>query len=891
VAIEPGRHLLHYRLIEKIGEGGMGVVWRAEDTTLGRDVAIKVLPEHFAGDAERLARFEREAKLLASLGHPRIATVFGLHDHDGVRFLAMEYAPGENLSQRLAREALSLDDTLAVARQLAEALEAAHASGVIHRDLKPANVQVAPDGTIKVLDFGLAKAFETNTPEVGDPSASPTLTSAGTVAGVILGTASYMSPEQARGHTADKRSDLWSLGCVLYEMLTGTRPFSGDTVSDTLAAVLKLEPDWDRLPRDTPRALRRLLRRCLEKDRTRRLHDAADARLEIDAAASAGPDERVEPATRTRSWLPVVAAAVVALAAGWLLRGATIPSAPDAPVRHFFIPIDVAAAEGDDDAGPSDDVHVHGPAVSPDGRRIAYTVGQVLFIRDLDRETPRRIEGIEHPRKLFWSPDGRQLGFLRDRNLWRVNVEGGEPEAVCAVKFAIERFPAWGDDDTIAFVHGRSELLRVPARGGDPVVVSPAGMETIEDLHGVTFLPGGRGVVVIAHHVDGSNRIERWSGDRRDELLRIDGPSIVEPRYVEPGYLLYVRRQPNGGLWAMRISEDGSRAAGEPFRVVENVKDVTASNDGTLVYEEGARPSDQELVWVTLDGEVVTPVGQSQVRLAWPELSPDGTMAAVSGDDGEKWDLWLHDMRRSVKTRVTTSGTTADVRWSPDGTTLLYSHCPTGGMPGIYEIAADGAGEPRKIVEGRSPHASADWTRVVFVRTGDGTEEDIWWTTLDGAGEPTLLVGSAAREYDPNLSPDGKYLAYVSDASGRREVYVTAFPSGRGKWRATTAGGVYPQWSADGKTLYFEWGNKLRAVAVTRSGGALSFGEPEVVLDGMRVAVTAGSENPGLLIWNGYHVPPDPDGVLTIRTVEEAHAEEPRLGIHVVENWLRAFRE
>jgi predicted Ser/Thr protein kinase len=491
MALQPGQQILHYRVVEQIGEGGMGVVWKAVDTTLNREVAIKVLPPMVAQDPERLARFDREAKLLASLNHANIASVFGLHEAAGastgsepaVRFLSMEYVEGEDLAKRLDRGRLSLEEALGMARQIADALQSAHERGVVHRDLKPANILLTPEGKVKVLDFGLAKAFEPDPASPANPAMSPTLTSHGTVAGMILGTAGYMSPEQARGDVVDKRSDVWAFGVVLFEMLCGSRAFHGDTVSDTLASVLKLEPDWNLLPGDLPRGVQRLLRRCLHKDPRQRLHDIADARIEIDEALTAPRETAVADVAeaiaspRTR-WTLTAVLAALALLAGLVIGRMLVPSAPESRVRRFLLPLETS--EGQASLG---DVRI-----SPDGKTIAYVFADKLWLRDLDSVEPRPIDGTDGADAPFWSPDGSQVAYLADDKLWRVPVGGGQPTAISDVA-SNARLATWSTEQTISVSVGDG-IQQLAARGGEAKTVHEADANTESDFHG---LQGGRG--------------------------------------------------------------------------------------------------------------------------------------------------------------------------------------------------------------------------------------------------------------------------------------------------------------------------------------------------------------------------------------------------------------
>ena len=537
MTLTPGTALLHYRLIEKIGEGGMGEVWKATDTTLGRDVALKFLPASLSADADRLARFEREAKVLASLNHAGIAGIYGLHAHEGVRFLAMELAPGEDLAQRLERGAVPVAETIDVARQIAEALEAAHDQGIVHRDLKPANVKVTPDGKVKVLDFGLAKAWtgDTASGSSADLSQSPTLAQTGTAAGLILGTAAYMSPEQARGRAVDKRADIWAFGVVLYEMLTGQRLFQGETVSDVLASVLAREIDWSALPADTPPAVRHVLGRCLERDPRRRLRDIADAGHDLEGPGAAGASGPTAPATapagRGRRTVLLMAATGLAVAA----LTAAIVSWRSAPAPRSPMVFSVSAPPG---------TRLNQAVISPDGRSLAYAAESAsgeshLWIRPLDSRDARKLDGTEGAREPFWSPDSRFVGFFTESQLWKAEAATGAVEALAETTDT--RGGAWNAGDTIVF--GGTKLNRIAAGGGAvATVLEPDRASGDNGARYPSFLPDGKHVLFYVRNAKDRARAGLWvvsleNGERK-QLAATAASSAV---YAEPGYLLYRR--------------------------------------------------------------------------------------------------------------------------------------------------------------------------------------------------------------------------------------------------------------------------------------------------------------------------------------------------------------
>ena len=868
-----GKTLAHYEVTERIGAGGMGEVYRAHDTKLGRDVALKLLPESFAADTERLARFEREAKLLAGLNHTNIAAIYGVEEFDSQRFLVLELVEGVDLSKRLTEGPLIIEDALAVGYQIAEALEAAHEQGVVHRDLKPANIMVSPDGTVKVLDFGLAKALETDRVS-SDLSHSPTvLASSPTVQGVILGTAPYMSPEQARGKAVDRRADIWAFGVVVLEMMTARRVFEGETVSDTLASVIKSEPDWNSLPSDTPRPIVTLLRRCLDKNPRTRLRDIGEARIIIDRvlrgeteygsdAAAAAP-----PSTRTPMIMIIAAILVAAVvgAATWFLK----PSAPEPPLRKFGLVV-----ESEEGQSPFD------PLISPDGSMVAYILNGRLFVQELDQLNARElgVKGVSMP---FWSPDSKFIGYLSDGNLWKLPVSGGSSVKICdpVPSFTSGRGAAWSEDDRILYAHGSSELFEVSANGGDPRVFL-ALEENEADFHEPSLLPEGKGPLFVVHRQnDSPDRIELLAGGERKLVVHVDGVRLSNPRYSSSGHILYHRSGTNSGVWAVPFSLSSLDVTGEPFPVASDASTPSVSDDGTLVYLRGATGLSISPVWVGRDGSVSEPFSEPRPGYFDPALSPDGTRLAVCEWDGSEVDIWIHDLERKTRTRFTfKEGAQIGAEWTPDGTQILYQE--TRGDT-IMVRRADGTGSPTPIAKGREPNLSSDGRYLAYHIQGGATQEDLWYSALEDKSEPKQLLATPAREYHARISPDGNYIAYASDESGNFDVYITRFPGGEGKWQISTNGGNRPRWGRSGKSLYYQETNcDLMEVSVSLLP-ALTLGTPKKVVDCSELGLYEGfgreydiDINEDRFVWN-----------------KSAVAAQGRIdvGITIVENWAREF--
>ena len=886
-----GKTLSHYKVLEKIGQGGMGEVYRAEDTNLSREVAIKVLPEKFTKDPQRLARFEREAKLLASLNHPNIAAIYGFEEADDVRFLALELVPGETLQERVAKGPVPVEEALEVCRQIAEGVEAAHEKGVIHRDLKPANVKVTPEGKVKILDFGLAKAFEDEMP-AADISQSPTLTEEMTRAGVILGTAAYMSPEQAKGEAVDKRADIFAFGCVLYELLTGKKTFDGKTITETLGAIIHKEPDWDGLPATTPWRIQELLRRCLTKDAHDRLRDIANVRVEIKLAL-------YEPATV----LPIgVGGAAQPLRRGWMvtagvaLVGAVIMGLavwvlapqPTRPVARFVV--------GTSATEPfSSQLPTRGLAISPDGTRIVYRSsaggGAHVYLRAMDQLEGTRLfsaqNSIGNP---FFSPDGAWVVFsTNDDGTWKkVSILGGPPVTLFSEEGVAPRGASWGPDDTI--ILGRNApgtgLFRGPAAGGDLEVLTTPDAEQGEINHWwPEILPGGDAVLFTIVKGQGAENAEIAVLDlaTSEQKVLIRGGS--NPQYALTGHIIY---GVDGTLRAVPFDLDRLGVTGEPVPMLEGVMtdaggavEFSLSADGSLVYAAGGTQTpERTLVWVDREG-AVEPLGAPARAYLDPRFSPDGRRLAVR-INGENRDIWVYDLGRRTLSRLTFDpGVDETPVWTPDGKWVTFSGVRDG-VANLLRRVADGSEEEEQLVT-LQEHTHADsWSPngqvLVFSMGPTGTASGgIWLLPLEEDREPTLFLKTPFNVYTSRLSPDGHWIAYASDESGRLEIYVQPFPGLGGKWPISTDGGGHAVWSRDGRELFYRNGDKMMVVEVTTQPN-FSAGSPKALFEGQFFITGDGNTS--------YDVAPDGQRLLMI----QESAEQQRAQINVVLNWFEELK-
>jgi serine/threonine-protein kinase len=850
----------------------MGEVWRARDTRLGREVAIKVLPEAFATDASRLSRFEREARLLATLNHPGIATVHGFEQVDGVSMLVQELVEGPTLAERLRRGALPVREALELAGRIAEALEAAHEKGIVHRDLKPSNVKLTADRRVKVLDFGLAKALAGEASS-GDVSKLPTDTSP-TGAGVILGTAPYMSPEQARGERVDHRTDVWAFGCVLYEMLTGKRAFPGATGTDVLAAIVEREPDWPALPETVPAQACSMLRRCLQKDRARRLHAMTDARLEIEEALTgAGSQAAAGPAwsrwSARRAWL-VILGVLAAAGTSWLWTRSPRPG-QHAPTR---LNIDVAA---------STQLPIHNPttpiAISPDGRQLAYqAAGQGLYVRALDQARARRIPGTESASQPFFSPDGQWLGCVADGKLLRVPLGGGSPRVIAEAPQL--RGASWADDGTIVYTpHTLSGLFRVSSEGGAPSKLTEPDPSQETSHRWPQVLPGGHAVLFTIHPPSGridESRIAALSLKTGDRKILVQGG--IYGRYVPTGHLVFAS---GGSMFAAPFDVGKLELIGPAAAVLDDVRmhwgsgaaHFDFSRAGTAMYVTPQNPlATAALQWVDRKGDAA-PVTSTRRAFRAAALSPDGRRLAVQVQEPNGMDLWLLDIARQAWSRLTFAKDNGDPVWSPDGTRIAFTSNRDGPY-NLYLIAADGGGVER-LTTSASWQFPSSWSpdgRVLLFGNSH-PEWDIWEVPVDGGSRPRPLVVAPQVQGGARFSPDGRWLAYESDESGRTEVYVRAHGRSDRRWTISTEGGSAPLWSHMGREIVYKNGTKILAVPVATTP-RFKAGVPAVLFDrGKRV--------------QGYDVTPDGQRFVI---AEDAETEPERLQIVFIPDWFQELK-
>ncbi len=917
-----GTTLLYFRITDKLGAGGMGEVWRAEDTKLGREVALKVLPEEFAQDPERMARFEREAKVLASLNHPNIATLYGLESAvpsgsgsesgtgpnsklktqnsklsaraDPITFLAMELVEGEDLSERIKRGPVPVEEAVAIALQIAEGLEAAHEQGIVHRDLKPANIKLSPDGTVKVLDFGLAKAWDA---ETGDSSLSlsPTLTAHATAAGVIIGTAAYMSPEQAAGIAADRRADIWAFGVVLWEMLTGHKLFDGETVSHVLASVLKDEVDLDALPEETPARLRELIERCLKKKPKQRLQAIGDARILLEEyradpetfdrpTIAAIPGAVPQPAwRRALPWAAAVAATVAALSLGLLLIGREVP---ERRVIRFETP-------------PPEDGRFHlapdnpGPvAVSPDGRMIAYsgrTADGViqLWVRALHEAAARPLPGTGNAQYPFWSPDSRRIGFFAGNKLRVVEAVGGPPLALCDA--ADGKGATWSQDGVIVFSPTyNSPLHRVAETGGESTPVTEFDADRKDNSHRhPRFLPDGQHFLYMARSASGSSEghaVMIGSLDGSEDRALFRAPTAAE--YASE-HILFVRDRT---LMAQPFDAGKLEFSGDAFPIAEVVTLLapgtvvgvfSASQNGVLAYQAGeGQEGSFRLVWRDREGNELGTVGEPG---SYDEVHviPGGELAAVSLEENSAGtgDIWVIDLRRNLFTRFTFDpGYESGLTPTPDGKALFYS-AQKRGVYALMRKEIGGSGEGEILLESTTEmypsSVSPDGEHLAFHKGGDDSSWDIWILPLSGETEAYPFIQTEFGEAFAMFSPDGRWLAYMSNESGRPEIYVMAFPESGRKWQISTSGGQAARWNESGsEILYHATDGTLTAVRVEPRDGGLLIGEATPLFN-------TRLQPSGSHFWA---LSPDGENVLVMETISDHDA--PNLS--VVVNWLEA---
>jgi len=890
--ISAGTRLGSYEVVAQIGAGGMGEVYEARDTKLSRNVAIKVLPSAFVNDPERLARFQREARMLAALNHPNIATIHGLEHSDGTHFLIMELVAGETLAERVKRDGpLPVEEALKIAVQIAEALEAAHDKGIIHRDLKPANVKVTPDGKVKVLDFGLAKAFSGDGAS-SDPSDSPTLSRAATMQGVILGTAAYMSPEQARAKAVDKRTDIWAFGCVLYELLTGKQAFQGETVTDIIAKILQSEPEWKSLPAATPAKVSDLLRRCVQKDQILRFRDAGDARIEIHEALAppfpAEPSSVVNQPRSARGWFIIAGLAALVLVgitsvAVWNLK--PTPALQPQPVTRTVIDL----PPGDRLATPAADQPM--VAISPDGSHLAYVAirgsTQQRYLRGIGSLEARAIPGTEGAENPFFSPDSQWLGFFAGGKLKKVSVaEGAAVTLGGDVSFA--RGATWGGQGAIIFAPTANSVLQQISDGGG--TLRPlTHFEKGEATHRwPEFLPDGRSLLFAAGASTGN-----WATAQvvAQSLATSERRNLIQggtnPRYAPSGHLLYVQA---GTLMAAPFDAQRLRLTGAAVPVLEDVLQSAAtgaaqysvSASGSLVFVPGGVGAfSRKLVWVSRNGEE-HPIAAPPHGYRDPELSPDGRRLVVTVQEQET-QAWVYDLVQDRLTRLTFGGNLNNFPiWTPDGKRVAFSSGREG-PPNIFWQPSDGSGGPERLTTSdygqQYPSSfSPDGQLLAFIDVNPATGFDIWMLRLnDRKAEP--FIQAPSNQAGARFWPDGGWLAYVTDESGRPEIYVQPYPGPGGKYQVSTEGGTEPTWSRNGRELFYRRGDKMMAVEVTTQP-SFSAGKPRMLFSGPYTLA------PGSIL-PFYDVSGDGQRFLMIKESEQATTLTQ---IVVVQNWFEELK-
>jgi serine/threonine-protein kinase len=895
-----GRQLGPYQILGLLGAGGMGEVYRAGDTNLGRHVAIKILPDLFAGDPERLARFEREAKLLASLNHTNIATIHGLERAGEKRFLIMELVEGETLAQRIVKGPIPVDETLDICRQIAEGLEAAHEKGIVHRDLKPANVIFTPQGRIKILDFGLARALASEA--AADPSHSSKITEAMTHPGIIMGTAAYMSPEQARGKVADKRADIWAFACVLYECLTGNQPFRGETITETMAKILETTPDWDALPPNTPSTIRSLLQRCLQKDPNRRLRDIGDARIEIvDPTSQPLAAEALPAAMPHRRWMLIAVAAVAAVVifVTGVFVERSIRGTQPSPVMRSSIPLPTGTQLTRDRQGP---IRTE-TALSPDGSCLVFSAStdgseskSMLYRRAMGRAEASAIPGTEGARTPFFSSDGKWIGFCAKKKLYRVPSGGGIPTPLCDLPEDQPPMGAsWGSDGRIIFGTTLQGPQRIPGDGGKPELITKIDSTKEAGHHLPCVQPGGKALVftVMPYGLGATARVELLmlqTGGRR--ILIEDG---ADARYAPTDHLVFVRR---GTLMAVPFDLNRLEPAGPAAPTIDGVMQAfnaassdsnsaagqyTFSESGPLVYASGGIFPDPEFQWYWIDRKgTAEPIEAfSKQPVGFRRISPDGKRIAYH-TNGINQNIWVYDIDRGTSIKLTLDGHALFPIWTPDGSRIAFAWTRAG-ILNVWSKAAGGNGEMEQLTQSEFRQLPGSWSRdgkfLAVVEDNPSTSWDILVLGIEGK-QLRRFLATQSQEVLPEFSPDGRWLAYVSDESGKNEVYARTFPAGDNVVMISNQGGQVPVWGPDGRELFY-WNldyTKLMKVDVM-PGQELSAGTPRVLFE-----FAASSSNS----IRSYDITPDGKRFLIRGRTQFAPTVVTQLNL--VQNWFEELK-
>ena len=900
-----GTTLGNFEIHTLLGRGGMGEVYKAKDRKLGRDVAIKVLPEEFARDPDRVARFQREAKLLASLNHPNIAAIYGLEESAGTNFLVLELVEGDTLADWIKAGPVPVEESLKLALQIAEALEAAHEKGVIHRDLKPANIKVTPEGKVKVLDFGLAKAF------AGDQevnlSNSPTLSDAATRQGVILGTAAYMSPEQARGKPVDKRTDIWAFGCVLYEMLTGNAAFQGEDVTEILAAVVKSGVNLDLLPANIHPRVRETLVRCLQKDLRRRYQGIADAKYEIEQAfADPGGVFVQAPAAKAqaglRRMLPWIAAAACTAAiitglAVWKFMPA--PQPEPRQVMRFAHEI------------PEEQGNFVSLAVSPDGKRFVYGTTKGLYLRAMDELDARHIAGTDKDSdQPFFSPDGKWIGYFSysDLKLKKVAVSGGAPVALGDISgFAYGA--SWDSADTILYTDHSIGIMQISANGGTPEPLVKANLANYEKEGLPTFaqmLPDGKTLLFTGQSTGDAadNQIVVQSLKSGDRRVLAKGSAW---NYLPTGHIVFsLNNNDVRNFFAVPFDLDRLEVTGSAVSILEGIDTIAFSNSGTLLYvpqpaitagSTGAAWSERTLVWVDRQGKE-TPLGvEPQNYIYMPRISPDGTRVALSIVTGGNYDIWIWEMARKTMTRLTfNEGTDIWPVWTQDGKQIIYASGKSILSNNICRKAADGTGEVEQLVSvadrGLLPTSMSKDAKMLILweLTPARLAYDIGTMSMEGEHTTKPLLQKKYNESHGRVSPDGRWMAYQSNESGKYEIYVRPFPDVErgGRWQVSPNGGSGPLWSPDGRELFYRSGDVTMSVDV-ETDPVFKPGHPKILFRGNYLSdpLTVG----GPAYWD---IHPDGKRFLMIKPAVSTGAALAATGsqkINIVLNWFEELKQ